>query len=145
MFRSWVRPLKPLLRDSNTNRWRRPRYPAPPEKKDDPISDLPPSPRNNLRSTYDEVTCKSSSGGCKDIESTHSAGEDKGDEWEDKEAEADGREESDYDSDKEKTSLLSTTKKRGQSTAGERPPSQRRIKRCRFSLPPSDDANTLIQ
>lgn len=41
-----------------------------------------------------EVTCKSSSGGCRDIESAHSAGEDeededKGDEWEHEKTEVD--------------------------------------------------------
>jgi hypothetical protein len=95
------------------------------------------------------VTCESSSRVCKDIESAQSAGEDKGgedkggedkgNEWEDKEAEADERKESNCDGDENKTSLLSTTKKRGQSTAAERPPLQRRIKRCRFSSPRSDD------
>lgn len=54
--------------------------------------------------------------------------------------EADGREESDCDGDENKTFLLSSTKKRGQSTAGERPPSQRCSKRRRFLslLSPND-------
>lgn len=150
-FKNWVGALKPQLRDFNTDKWRRSRYPALPEKKDDPISDLPPSPRNIfLSSTHgevnDEVTCESSSGGCRDIESAHSAGdeedEDKGNEWEDEKAEADEGVVPDRDGNKNKTSLLSSTMKRGRSTLGERPPSQRRRKRRRFSLPLSSDDET---
>ena len=91
---------------------------------------------------HDEVTCESSSGGCRDIESARSAGEDKGDEWRDKEAEAGDGEGSDREGDKNKTPLLSSTKKRGRSTAGERPQSQRRTRRRRFSLPPPSDDET---
>jgi hypothetical protein len=149
-FKSWVGPLKPQLRDFNTDRWRRPRYPALPEKKDDPISDLPPSPRNILLSSIhgevnDEVTCESSSGGCRDIESAHSAGEDeknedkgnedKGKEWEDEKAEADEEAVPDRDGNKHKPSLLSSTKRRGRFTLGERPPSQRCSKRRRSFSP----------
>ncbi len=85
------------------------------------------------------MTCESSSGGCRDIESARSAGEDKGDEWGDKEAEAGEGEGSDREGDKNKTPLLSSTKKRGRSTTGERPRSQRRTRPRRFSSPPSDD------
>lgn len=48
----------------------------------------------------------------------------------------------DRDGNKTKTSLLSSTKKRGRSATGERPPSQRRRKRRRFSSPLSSDDET---
>ncbi|MCJ1250119.1 hypothetical protein MMC30_007345 [Trapelia coarctata] len=126
-------------------------YPALPEK-DDPIPDLPPFPRNILLSSThgemnDEVTCESSRGGCRDIESVHSAGEDeedkyKGNEWEDAKAEADEGMVPNRDGNQNKTSMLSSTKRRGRSTLGERPPSQRRSKRCRSSSALSSDDET---
>ena len=92
----------------------------------------------------DKVTCELSSGGCRDIKSARSAGKDKGDKWEDKKAEPepDVEVELDRDGNKSKTSLLPSTKKRGRSTAGERPPPQRRTKRHRFSSPLSSDDET---
>ncbi|MCJ1251865.1 hypothetical protein MMC30_009103, partial [Trapelia coarctata] len=125
-------------------------YPALHEKKDDLLSDLPPPPRNILlSSTYGEVndegTCEPSSGGGRDIESARSAGvdeedEDKGDEGENKKAKAEADEGvvPDRDGNKNKKPSLSSIKKRGRSTAGERPPSLRR-KRHRFSSPLSSD------
>lgn len=88
------------------------------------------------------MTCELSSGGCRDIESPQSAGGDEGDKWEDKKAEADVGVELDRDGNKNKTFMLPSTKKRGRSTAGERPPPQRRTKRHRFSSPLFPDDET---
>ena len=94
-----------------------------------------------------EVTCESSSGGYRDVESAHPAGEDEenedeGDKWEHKKTEVDEGVVPDRDGNKNKTSLLSSTMKRGRSTTGERLPSQRRSKRRRFSSLLSSDDET---
>jgi len=94
----------------------------------------------------DKVTCEPSNGGCRDIESAYSAGEDeededKGDEWEAEKAEAEGVV-PDRDGNKNKKTLLSSSKKRRRSTTGKRPPSQRCSKRRRFSSLLSSDNET---
>ena len=86
-----------------------------------------------------EVTCESSSEGYKNVESAHPAGKneenkDEGDKWEYEKTEVDEGVVPDRDNNKNKTSLLSSTIKRGRLTTGERLSSQRRSKRRRFSL-----------
>ncbi|KAI9791925.1 MAG: hypothetical protein M1835_008161 [Candelina submexicana] len=112
------------------------------------ISNIPPDPNILLMSTLGKQTCESNDRSRKDRKPDPLAGEEKEDQWDDKEAEADDEEEGveeeepSGDGDKSDASPLRLTKKRSQPTARGKPLMNRRIKRRCFSSPLSSDEET---
>ena len=112
------------------------------------ISNTPPDPNILLMSTLGKQTCELNDRGRKDSKSDPLAGEEKEDQWDNKEVEADDEEEGveeeepSGDGDKSDVSPLRPTKKRSQSTARGKPLLNHRIKRRCFSSPLASDEET---
>ena len=98
------------------------------EKSEHYIPKIPPPHHNNVEPSVDDTST------CEPINEGPSAGNAKGDQWEEKEAEAaDEEEESDEDKDENNPPLLHPTKKGCRSATGEKSSRNRDVKRRRFS------------
>ncbi len=125
----------------------RSRCPTLHEKSEHRTPNTPPPHCNGLVSLrHDTRTHESSDSGRRNIEPAPGAGEDKGDQWSDKEAEADNQEDEPNGGNNQKNMLLlRSAKKRSLATAQEKSHWKRRIKRRRFSSPLSSDEETETQ